>query len=202
MAADDINHMIVAAVKELGLANDGVITASDVYDINAWIQADEARHAHFVELHGDDEDGEAAESGYHLVQNDGGQARIFGDDSAMTTVFDGIYHIGFDIESGRLLNEDGDANASVKSVAHWLDQLLRPTLETNDLFNANVDPFDGVEKTGTGLDLLVDTIIEPQRQPRDRLRLAQCPPRRGPRRPLPGQRGSDSRCRHLECLVR
>ena len=44
-------------------------------------------------LHGDDEDGE--ETGFHLVQNDGAKTRLFGDENAIDTVADGIYHLGF-----------------------------------------------------------------------------------------------------------
>ena len=157
-AADGLNQMIVDAIESQGLANDGQITASDVYAINAWFQADAARYERFVDLHGDDEDG--VETGFHRVQNDGGETRLFGNDNAVNTVFDGLYHIGFDIEGGRLLNEDGDRNALVVDVAHWLDQLLRPTLAAGDLVNAAADPFAGVVYTGTGLDLLVDTIIQ------------------------------------------
>ena len=157
MAADALNHMILTGITELGLANDGKITASDVYDINAWFQADAERYDTFVELHGDDENDR--EWGFHLVQNDGGQSRLFGNDNAINTVFDGLYHIGFDIERGRFENEDGNRNASVESVAHWLDQLLRPTLEAGDLVS-DADPFAAVVWTGTGLDLLTSTIIQ------------------------------------------
>ncbi len=50
---------------------------------------------------------------------------------------DGIYHLGFDIVSGRFLNEDGNENASVLSVAHWLNQLLEDDLagQSDKLYN-------------------------------------------------------------------
>ncbi len=157
-AADQINHIILEAIVTQGLANDGRITASDVYDINAFIQADADLYARFVELHGDDENGE--ETGFHLVQNDGAETRIFGNDNAVNTVFDGIYHIGFDIDRGRFENEDGNRNASVKTVAFWLDELLEDDLQAGTLVNDAIDPFENVILTGTGLDLLTTTIIE------------------------------------------
>ena len=77
-------------------------------------------------LHGDDEDD--SETGFHLVQNDGATTQLFGDENAVNTVADGIYHLGFAIEDGSLLNEDGNANASLKDVAFWLNELLASDL--------------------------------------------------------------------------
>lgn len=70
-------------------------------------------------MHGDDEDG--AETGYHLVQNDGSNLNYRGE-NLLNTVVDGVYHMGFEIRDGRFLNEDGDPNATVESVADWLTQ--------------------------------------------------------------------------------
>ena len=155
-AADAINQMIIDGIIATGVANDGTLNAADLYDVNRWFQADDDRYAEFVELHGDDE--QNREWGFHLVQNDGATTRLFAR-NAVNTVFDGTYHIGFDIAHGRFENEDGNRNASVESVAHWLDQLLRPTLEAGDLVSG-ADPFADVVWTGTGLDLLTSTIIE------------------------------------------
>ena len=153
-AAADLNAMITAIIVEQGLANDGKITASDVYDINAAIQGDPALYARFIDLHGDDEGRE--ETGFHLVQNDGATTRHYAD-NAVNTVADGIYHIGFDIERGRFLNEDGNKNASVKTVANWIDLLLAEDLAAGTLANPAVDPLPG-GVTGTGLDRLVEII--------------------------------------------
>ena len=62
------------------------------------------------------------------MQNDGAQTQWFGDENAVNTVADGIYHLGFAIENGRLLNEDGRPNASLKDVAYWLNELLATDL--------------------------------------------------------------------------
>ncbi len=153
-AAAGIAKMILAAIAELGLANDGEVTASDVYAINEWIRSDADRLAEFVALHGDDEDGE--ETGFHLVQNDGAEARLFGAD-AVNTIFDGIFHIGFETDRGRFLNEDGNGNASVESVAYWINQLLIDDLQAGKLDNGAPE-FEGT--TGTGLDDLVDIIMD------------------------------------------
>ncbi|MBU1725431.1 MAG: hypothetical protein KJ892_16430, partial [Gammaproteobacteria bacterium] len=123
MAADAMNTIITEAIQQGGLANDGEITASDVYDVNTYIQVHYG--AEWVVLHGDDESGE--ETGFHLVQNDGAITRLT-DDNAINTVADGIYHIGFDIKNGYFLNEDGNSNVSVEQVAVWLDELLKEDL--------------------------------------------------------------------------
>ena len=155
-AADKMNRIIVAAIKATGLANDGQINTADVRDLNAYIQ--DNHHDEWVELHGDDEDCE--ETGFHLVQNDGATTRLY-DNNAVNTVADGIYHLGFDIVGDRLLNEDGNANARVETVAWWLSDLLKEDLAAGTLSNPDVDPYANAT-TGTGLDKLVDTIVADQ----------------------------------------
>lgn len=118
-AADNINHMIIEAVDALGVLDDGTITTSETYDIGDYVRANFG--AEFSAAHGDDEGG--IETGFHLVQNDGGTSYLFGED-AVNTILDGIYHIGFETEHGRFLNEDGNANARVEDVAYWLNTLL------------------------------------------------------------------------------
>ncbi len=77
------------------------------------------------------------ETGFHLVQNDGATTRLFGSYNAVNTVADGIYHLGFPVDGNRLLNEDGNRNASLESVAHWLEELLADDLA--DLHSSHPD---------------------------------------------------------------
>ncbi|MEL6574232.1 MAG: hypothetical protein AAFQ64_21520, partial [Pseudomonadota bacterium] len=101
------------------------------------------------------EDG--VETAFHLVQNDGAARDAYGRNS-INTVADAIYHIGFGYRDDRLINEDGDKNERVESVAFWLNDLLKDDLAGDGLKNANVSsPVTG--STGTGLDRLV-TIIQ------------------------------------------
>jgi hypothetical protein len=51
----------------------------------------------------------------------------------VNTVADGIYHLGFTIDSNRLLNEDGNKNAAVSDVATWLNSLLATDLANGSL---------------------------------------------------------------------
>ena len=117
------------------MANDHTITTSDVRDLNAYLRA--MHEAEWALLHGDDESD--AETGFHLVQNDGGTSRLFGDDKAVNTVADGIYHLGFAICGDYLLNEDQNANASLADVAFWLSELLAKDLAADTLANNQVD---------------------------------------------------------------
>jgi len=80
--------------------------------------------SYWATLHGDDEK-RGEETGYHLVQSDGARTFLFGK-NAINRVFDGIYHLGFKAhhKGRRLLNEDGNKNASFRMVAYWLDSLL------------------------------------------------------------------------------
>ena len=134
--ADAMSRIIIEAIKATGVANDGAFSAVDVRDVNAYIRTKYA--ASWITLHGDDEDG--SETGFHLVQNDGATTQLFGDENAVNTVADGIYHLGFAIQGGRLLNEDGNANASLKDVAFWLNKLLADDLAKKSLVNAKLQP--------------------------------------------------------------
>ena len=120
VAAHAINLMILEAIDHYDLYADGTISKGDVLDINDYIRAN--HYDAFVDAYGDDLN-QFNEFGFHLVQNDGATSRLFGD-NAVDTIADGLYHIGFEIERGRFLNEDGKRNASVEDVADWLDQLL------------------------------------------------------------------------------
>jgi len=152
-AADAMNALIVQAIRATGIANNGDITAGDVYDLNAWLRS---KHlSDWTTLHGDDED--HSETGFHRVQNDGAKTELYGK-NAVNTVADGIYHLGFKIDDdGRLENEDGNDNASTKDVAKWLSSLLAADLAAGSLKNAAVNPYVS-GSTGTGLDQLVNLI--------------------------------------------
>jgi Ca2+-binding RTX toxin-like protein len=142
LAADGLNNLIVSGINALNQAGAADTDATrlseaEVLWINGWIRSDADRYATFVDLHGDDENG--VETGYHLVQNDGANTTLFAQ-NAINTIFDGIYHIGFDITvDGRFANEDGNANARVGDVAEWITYYYG-------------DP----STTGTGFDRLTD----------------------------------------------
>jgi Ca2+-binding RTX toxin-like protein len=142
LAADGLNNLIVSGINALNQAGAADADATrlseaEVLWINGWIRSDADRYATFVDLHGDDENG--VETGYHLVQNDGANTTLFAQ-NAINTIFDGIYHIGFDITvDGRFANEDGNANARVGDVAEWITYYYG-------------DP----STTGTGFDRLTD----------------------------------------------
>lgn len=121
-AADKLNHIIIDAIKATGALDDGHLTVAETYDLSAWIQANES--AQFKAAHGNDEN--MVETGFHLIQGDHGASYLLGD-SAIDTVMDGIYHIGFDTQWDRFLNEDGNANARVETVTYWLNELLGTT---------------------------------------------------------------------------
>jgi len=136
-SANAMNAIIVEAVNATGVASNGIFSVSDVRAINAYIR--ENHQEEWSELHGDDENGE--ETGFHLVQNDGATSRYRGD-NLTNTVADGIYHLGFQIQGNRLLNEDGNANATLTQAAEWLTQF-----------------YTDRSTTQTGLDRVTDTIM-------------------------------------------
>ena len=136
-AADAMNRIIIEAIDAEGVAQDGIFNADDVRIINAYIRANHLEE--WTRLHGDDEKGE--ETGYHLIQNDGASERYRGDNLA-NTVADSIYHLGFEIRGDTILNEDGDANATVQQLAEWLTQF-----------------YTDHSTTQTGLDRMTDMIM-------------------------------------------
>ncbi len=150
-AADQMNTIIIEGITALGLADDGTLEPSEIYDLADWISVN--RLSRWLTAHGDDEDDE--ETGFHLVQNDGGETRAFGR-AGVDTIADAIYHLGFGYNKDRLINEDGDRNERVEDVTYWLNALLRSDLETGALASGNSAPVTGT--TGTGLDKLVSLI--------------------------------------------
>ena len=111
------NHILVNAIKATGVARDNVISVDDIKAINNYIRTNHLEE--WVTLHGDDE-GNGEETGFHLVQNDGGKERYRGD-KFINTVIDGIYHLGFAIQGDYVLNEDGNRNANLGDLATWLN---------------------------------------------------------------------------------
>lgn len=121
-AADKLNHLIIDAIEATGAMDDGHLTVAETYDVSDYIRANNS--AAFLSAHGNDEN--MIETGFHLVQGDHGARFLLGE-SAIDTVMDGIYHIGFDTKWDRFVNEDGNANARVETVTYWLNELLGKT---------------------------------------------------------------------------
>lgn len=122
ISASGMNDLIMAAINNQGLNNDGEISIDDAKAINQYLVTNHATQ--WDTLHGDDEKG-GEETGYHLVQSDGAKTYLFGE-NALNTVFDGIYHLGYPAheKGNRLLNEDGNKNAPFRKIAYWLDSLI------------------------------------------------------------------------------
>ena len=139
-------ELVIEAIKSTQAADGNSIDAAEVREINTWLRANHLTD--WTTLHGDDEDG--AETGFHLVQNDGAQTQLYGR-NAVNTVADGIYHLGFVIEGNRLVNEDGDKNESLNSVSDWLNDLLATDLANGSL----LDGVALVGVTGAGVSVLV-----------------------------------------------
>ncbi len=141
-AANALNEVILKAVKATDVNLDGWISRGDLRLINQWIQTNS--YADFLAFHGDDEGG--VETGFHLIQGDGGNVQALGN-ALINTVADGIYHIGFAIDGDNFLNEDGNRNAALGDVSSWLNFYLN----------------DRVQIVGTGNnDLLVGTEVAEQ----------------------------------------
>ncbi|MCW8932594.1 MAG: hypothetical protein OQL19_20465, partial [Gammaproteobacteria bacterium] len=136
-AANSMNKLLDEAIKATGVAQDNLIDIDDIKAINQYLQTNYKEE--WKELHGDDEGGK--ETGYHLVQNDGGNAKYRGD-NLINTVIDGIYHLGFQIKGDNVLNEDGNRNANLGDLATWLNHFY---LNEDSVFGSqNSDKIKGL----------------------------------------------------------
>jgi len=150
--AKQMNQIILEGIIATGIANDKKLSIADIRELNDYIYHN--YHDEWIVLHGNDEDGE--ETGFHKVVNDGAKTRIFGK-NAINRVFDSIYHLGFETHfKNRLLNEDGNKNASYKNVSKWLNALLKNELESEVLANPSIKEVVG--ETDTGLDKSIEII--------------------------------------------
>jgi uncharacterized protein YggL (DUF469 family) len=150
--ANEMNKLIIEAIKVNGLANDGSISTADVRTINNYLV--ENYEERWAELHGDDEDD--AETGYHRVQNDGATTRMFGE-NVMNTIADGIYHLGYKTNHSRnLVNEDGNKNQTFEDVAWWLNISLEEDIKDGKFDNPDFKEVKG--ETGTALDQIIPYI--------------------------------------------
>ena len=120
-AAASMNAVLLKVIAQKGLNADGLITPEELAIISRAVQNNAADYAQFLKGHGNDEGN--TETGYHLLQNDGGTLEFRGRDFA-DTVADAIYHYGFDVTNGRYVNEDGNANETTIDVAGWLNFFL------------------------------------------------------------------------------
>jgi len=118
-AANNLNLLILEAVAATSVNLDGWISRADLRTLSRWVQVN--RYAQFLADHGNDEAG--VETGFHLIQGDGGNIRVQGE-NLIDTVADGIYHIGFAIQTDYFLNEDGNQNAALGDVSSWLNYYL------------------------------------------------------------------------------
>ena len=148
-----MNEILIEAIFQTGVANDGIITTRDTRELNDYINTNYKDE--WIELHGDDE-ADGQDTGFHKVRGNGATTKLFGK-NAINKVADNIYHLGFETHrKNRLLNEDGNKNASFRQIATWLDALLREDLVAGRLANSDVEEVVGA--TGTGLDKGVEII--------------------------------------------
>ena len=120
-AADKLNHLILDGISVLGLADDLRFDGSDLRELSDWVVSFEGRQQNFEFQYGTSNSG--AETGFQLVEGDGGSSRLFGE-AAINEVADGIYSFGFGTIRGQLLDVDGDPYRSLDLTASWVERLL------------------------------------------------------------------------------
>jgi Ca2+-binding RTX toxin-like protein len=139
-AANGLNKLLLTAISDTGILNDGSISAADVTTLANHIQGSDALRTQWATLHGADSK-LTGESGFHMVKGDGANEWMFGT-NFVDKVLEGIYDIGFGVNAtGQVLNEKGRAGATTTQVADWLNYFMADQ-----------------STTGTGLDRIVDFI--------------------------------------------
>jgi len=119
--ANEMNKLIVEAIRTTGVVQDKYISIDDVKTLNTYLVDNYA--SQWAELHGNDEDDE--ETGYHRIQNDGAVGSME-NRNTINSLADGIYHLGFPTRfKDNLENEDGNKNVSFSNVAYWLNKSLK-----------------------------------------------------------------------------
>ena len=120
-AARQLNDVLGEAIEHFGFNADKLITAEEMMQISDYVRATPLLHYYFLMGHGNDEGN--VETGFHKLQNDGGEL-MFQGRKLVDTVIDAIYHYGEEYMDGRFVNEDGNQNEEVADVAGWLNYFL------------------------------------------------------------------------------
>lgn len=120
-ATRKLNKLLATVIDETGVNDDNLITPEELMMVSDAIRANHIYRGQFAIAHGDDE--WDSETGFHLLQNDGGTMTFQGR-KLVDTVVDAIFHVGFEYHDGRFVNEDGNANEQVADVAGWLNYFL------------------------------------------------------------------------------
>jgi len=152
--ANEMNKIILYSIKATWIANDWILSAGDIIDLNYYI------HKHFfrkwIILHWNDE--KTYESGFHRVQGDWGNTILFWE-NAINTVADDIYHLWFipNKRNTRILNEDWNNNANFTLLAYRLSTLLDKELKNGSFKNNSIN-LEVKATTNTSLDNIVKYI--------------------------------------------
>ena len=122
-AVQSLVDVLRMSIRQTGVNADGLISPEDMQAISdwLWLPANAQPWREFWLAHGNDFG--TVETGYHLLQGDGGTLEFDGL-NFVDTVADAIFHYGFAIEGDRYVNEDGNLNQTLADVAGWLNYFL------------------------------------------------------------------------------
>jgi Ca2+-binding RTX toxin-like protein len=122
-AAKLLDSVLLQMIDATNVNDDGMLSAADMKKVSdtLWTDNFSTPWRQFFVGHGNDNG--TLETGYHLLQNDGGTLQFQGR-NLINTVIDAIFHYGFEVTDGRYVNEDGAANETTTDVAGWLNYFL------------------------------------------------------------------------------
>jgi len=125
IAANDLNILLVRAIKETNVAKNANISADEIGILNRYICenfGEEWRTAHGLNQGNN-------ETGFHRIQDKGSYGYMRGQNT-ITSIGDSIYHLGYVTGySKNLVNENGNKNASFQAVSFWLNSSLKKDMK-------------------------------------------------------------------------
>ena len=89
-AARSLNKLLAIVIDETGVNADGILSPEDLMMVSDAVRARAGYYNNFLTGHGDDEWN--VETGFHLLQNDGGILTFQGR-NMINTVIDAIFHM-------------------------------------------------------------------------------------------------------------
>ena len=157
IATDSItamNALIKEAIKARALVNDGVLSVSDVRDINDYLVLNHANE--WYDLRGQDAGDDS--SGYYLVDRKRITTQTTVLNKRASRVWGAIYNLGFKTDiKNKLVNYLGDKSRSFSAVGYYLSEIMKDDIASGELNNPDYKEIQGT--TNTKLDIIVSTIF-------------------------------------------
>jgi len=155
-SVNSMNTLIKEAIQVEGLANDGLITVSDVKEINRYLVSNHLET--WYTLRGESEDTDS--TGYYLVDRRGIRSNTSIMNRPATKLWGFVYNLGFETtgrHNNKITDYTGSTVGNIRSVGYILGEILKNEVSSGALYNSGFLEVTG--STGTALDNIVVAIM-------------------------------------------